>query len=139
MNQKELKKVIKHLVKECLFEVLAESVVDNRIRQVVAESVQLPSRSPQGLSDEFSEAINNATSVLSETRSKPVSTPSREDLVRKILGDDMPAGYEDLMLDTVRSDNPILREGGHDETRQELVSEGQLRSTGLYKDYSRFV
>jgi DNA-binding HxlR family transcriptional regulator len=163
-NQKELRRVIKHLVRESLMEILSEQLIETAIRKVMREQkdnfASCTSVSSQPVKPRYSltEAIGNVDDVLASSRqanttpkqrSERAETPSklrenrRQELLSRITDSDPGLAY--ALQDTAMSDNPILAEAdygqgdGYDETRQEGVPEEALAQLGLMKDYSHLV
>jgi hypothetical protein len=163
-NQKELKRVIKHLVRESLMEILSEQLIETTIRKVLGEQkgnfVSRGSALQSSPKPRYSltEAIGNVDDVLAANRqSQPASKqpserpqmPSkprasrRQELLSRITDEDPGLAY--ALQDTAMSDNPILNEAtygpgeGYDETRQEGVPEEALEQLGLMQDYSHFI
>jgi len=134
---KDLKKIVKALVKESLLEILSEQFIEKTVKKVVRES-------SSKRSDSFDDAIQAATRVMSESKErkpKQTSKSNKDDMMKKILGNESLNPYADLFEDTLRHGNPILEgvSDEHDPERNELVSENILERNGLMRDYSKFI
>jgi len=126
VKSKDLKKMLKPLVRECLTELFAEMKLESIVEGVIKKSSL--TRGPS-----LSEALGreSQSQVVQEQRQVELTTEEKRDMLQKKLGisDDewrsMYAGTEPL--DENDSGGP------------ELVSESVLHQAGLMKDYSKFV
>lgn len=124
MNKKQLKTMIREMVKESLLEIFAEMKLETIVEHEVRKQKEL------NIIPERTNKINKVTQS---------SQPSRAELKQTLkeaigISDDL---YSDIYSDTVGSENPLLN--GTENEKPELVSEDTLRQCGLMKDYSRFV
>lgn len=125
MKSKDLKKMIKPLIRECLTEIFAEIQLEKIVKGVMSEqSIRKPA------SRSFTEE------VLAESVPSQVTAENRKRQVMDKLGISEEE-WRTMYSDTDESDHPIL--SGDESDSPELVSENVLRQSGLLKDYSKFL
>jgi hypothetical protein len=129
MKKSELKQVVKHLVRESLIEIFAEMKLETIVESAVKKHIKTSSP-----------VTTNKRSIAEALEVAPSSAPvSKEDMRQKMMetmGVDEDT-WRNIYEDTAESDNPVLT--GDDSDRPELVSEAKLKSSGLMRDYSKFV
>lgn len=155
-STKDLKRIIKSLVRESLAEIFVEmnlkEIVQESIRSHVdvmkvtespVASYQVPVMNQAG----YHPAMGAGAPMPAQPQATPYAgaapmqapiqadTGAQRSLLRERLGVSEDE-WRDIYSDTADSENPIiLNDGG---TEPELVSEEQLRAAGLYQDFSRF-
>lgn len=128
MNKKELKGLIKEVVRECMAEMLMELKLENIIESAMSKmTVSAPSVSSRNLNEE-----------VALVTSKP---KSKTDL-RKKLG--VSEAEWNAIYSNVDTSNPILSENRSadpisSQPKPPEVSANELAEAGLYKDYSKFL
>lgn len=126
MKAKDLKKMLKPLVRECLTEIFAEMKLETIVEGVVKKAA--PIRGPS-----LSAALSNEPQprVVNEQRKPEITDEEKREMLQKRLGIS-DAEWKAVYAGTEPLDND-------DSGKPELVSESVLQQSGLMKDYSKFV
>ena len=142
MQNKELKSVIKQLVRESLVEIfvemnlqtIVEGVVKSQLSQV--KEIKEPKRASDVPVPKLSKSIRDLY-MEQEEDSNPytsVEAPKRSNILDSVKDSTL----RSVLSDTLNSNNPILNESASENSsKPELVPEHVLESAGLMKDYSR--
>ena len=124
MNQKELKSVIKQLVRESLTEIFAEMKLESIVEGVIKKNNSVSRDTGSAPARPITESVQHDDSA--NMRSK----------IREMVGAD-DSEWADIYKDTVENGHAIL---DNDEgSNPEFVSESLLQKHGLMKDYSKFM
>jgi hypothetical protein len=132
--KKDLKKIIKEYVRQCLKEILAEQFIENVVKDVISENFLQASR-PSSFKDSVLQE-NNTENV---EQSKEEMEERKKMILNKVIDGGEVNPYASIFEDTLNSNNSILTEGKNDSDRQEIVSEAALRESGLFKNYDKFL
>jgi hypothetical protein len=128
MKKKDLKRLIKPMIRECLAEIFMEMNLETIVEGVVRRQIKTRPHAPLMTESVIPEAA--------PAPKPPASSQDQKKLMRERLGISEEE-WKTMYSDTAESDNPVLT--GDDNGNSELVSENALRQSGLYKDYSKFV
>lgn len=122
MDSKNLKKVIKQLVRESLVEIFAEMKLESIVESVTKK--------------QLAELKINQPTVMREVRNS-IPQENKKNLMDKV-GNIESDVWRSMYSDVIDKGNPILNEA-RDEgaTNPEFVPENVMESLGLMKDYSR--
>lgn len=133
MNNKELKSVIKEMVRQSLVEIFAEMKLESIVEGVMERSSSKVTRS------RLSEVVSREEEAPARPQPRPPTRQKeqiRESLRKKLHISDSEWSniYEGIALD-----NPIVTGQTAGNFNEESVSEEQLEEIGLMKDYSKFI
>lgn len=140
MEKRELKKVIKEMVRDAMTEIFAEIQLESIVKKVVNENKTVssprPTRSGPSLREASQVPLNES---VEPQQARPVQPPAPKfdkDALRAKIGIDEDT-WKNIYSDTAESDNPVLtgEQGGN----PEFVAEEDLVEAGLMKDYSKFI
>jgi hypothetical protein len=133
MNNKELKAVIKEMVRQSLTEIFAEMKLES-----IVEGVMQRGSSRSRLTD----AVYRDEEAPVQ-RQQPRPQPSRQkEQIRESLRKKLHISDSEWtgIYGDIQPDNPIVTgQTGGGNFNQESVSEQQLEEIGLMKDYSKFI
>lgn len=133
MNSRDLKKIMKPLIRECLTEIFAEMKLESIVEGVVQKSSPLRGSSLGATLNSFTESETVENQRLTEERvaaKVEITGAEKKDMLKRRLGID-----ENEWRAMYQGTEPISDE----DDGPELVSESALRQAGLMKDYSKFV
>jgi hypothetical protein len=125
MNQKELKSVIKQLVRESLTEIFAEMHLESIVENVIKKSAPRPVARQELITQNAAplmESVNEGIDLKAKIRSMVAADDSE---------------WADIYKDTVAHGHPVI--DGEDSCKPELAPESALKQRGFMKDYSKFV
>lgn len=141
MDKKELKSLIKQMVRESLLEVFAEINLSKLVENAVSKKLSNVSRKNvvEAVEDKSQYSLKKQLVEQKETTQDSPSLQEQKQKVREELHKKYGISKDEFQMiyGNIAENNPILTDAKVDD--QEKVSESTLLNSGLMRDFSKFL